>query len=92
MWLHRYLPVVALPLPGFTQPYETYHPNPCTFDDSRFFCLAEHCDAVANMMERHFCTHPLIPGYSAPTPEGIKAWAMGELVLTWAVGTVGTQW
>ena len=30
------------------------------------------------MMERHFCAHPLIPGYSAPTPEGIKAWAVKQ--------------
>ena len=30
------------------------------------------------MMERHLCAHPLIPGYSAPTPEGIKAWAVKQ--------------
>jgi hypothetical protein len=29
-------------------------------------------------MEWHFCAHPLIPGYSAPTPEGIKAWAVKQ--------------
>jgi len=31
------------------------------------------------MMERHFCAHPLIPGYSAPTPEGIKSWAVKQM-------------
>jgi hypothetical protein len=43
------------------------------------FCPMEHCDTVINMMEHHFCTHPLIPGYSAPTPEGIKAWAVKQM-------------
>lgn len=43
------------------------------------FCPLEHRDAVVNMMERHFCAHPLIPGYSAPTPEGIKAWAVKQI-------------
>ena len=31
------------------------------------------------MMEHHFCAHPLIPGYSALTPEGIKAWAVKQI-------------
>jgi hypothetical protein len=44
----------------------------------RTFCPVEHRDAVIEMMERHFCMHPLIPGYSAPTPEGIKAWAVKQ--------------
>jgi len=43
------------------------------------FCPLEHRDAVVNMMERHFCAHPLILGYSAPTPEGIKAWAVKQI-------------
>lgn len=42
------------------------------------FCPLEHCDTIVKMMERHFCAHPLIPGYSAPTPEGIKAWAVKQ--------------
>ncbi|KAN0136763.1 hypothetical protein V8E53_005533, partial [Lactarius tabidus] len=43
------------------------------------FCPLEHCDTVVDMMERHFCVHPLIPRYSAPMPEGIKAWAVKQL-------------
>jgi adenylate cyclase len=31
------------------------------------------------MMEQHYCAHPLIPGYSAPTPAGIKEWAVKEI-------------
>jgi hypothetical protein len=42
------------------------------------FCLIEHCNTVVEMMEQHFCTHPLIPGYSTPTPKGIKAWAVKQ--------------
>ena len=37
------------------------------------FCPLEYCDAIVDMMEWHFCAHPFIPEYSAPTPEGIKA-------------------
>ena len=52
--------------------------NEETTTGRRTFCLFEHQDAIVEMMERHFCTHPLIPGYSAPTPEGIKAWAVKQ--------------
>ena len=45
----------------------------------RTFCPMEHCDSIIDMMERHLCAHPLIPGYSAPTPEGIKAWAVKQM-------------
>ena len=47
-------------------------------DGRHTFCLLEHRDTVVKMMERHFCVHPLIPGYSALTPEGIKAWAVKQ--------------
>jgi hypothetical protein len=45
----------------------------------RTFCPLELRDTVIGMMERHFCAHPLIPGYSAPSPEGIKAWAVKQI-------------
>ena len=45
----------------------------------RTFCPIEHREAVVEMMERHFCAHPLIPGYSSPTPEGIKSWAVKQV-------------
>ena len=45
----------------------------------RIFCPLEHRDTIVAMIERHFCAHPLIPGYSAPTPEGIKAWAVKQI-------------
>jgi len=43
------------------------------------FCPLELCCSVVDLMERHLCAHPLIPGYSAPTPEGIKAWAVKQM-------------
>lgn len=30
----------------------------------RVFCGEEYRDAILTMMERHFCAHPRIPGYS----------------------------
>jgi hypothetical protein len=29
-----------------------------------------------NMMERHYCAHPVIPGYPTPDPRAIKRWAV----------------
>ena len=40
------------------------------------FCAEEHCQPIIDMVERHFCAHPLIPGYSHPTPTGIRKWAV----------------
>jgi hypothetical protein len=48
-------------------------------NERRTFCPIEQHTAVIDMMERHFCAHPLIPGYSAPTPESIKAWAVKQM-------------
>ncbi|KIJ27082.1 hypothetical protein M422DRAFT_271770 [Sphaerobolus stellatus SS14] len=36
-------------------------------------------DLIINMMEHHFCAHLLIPGFSAPTSEGIRYWAVKEM-------------
>jgi hypothetical protein len=45
----------------------------------RIFCPDEHRKPIELMMERHLCAHPLIPGYSAPTPEGIREWAVKSM-------------
>jgi len=37
----------------------------------RTFCPMIHRDTIINMMEKHYCAHPLIPGYAPPSPEGI---------------------
>ena len=28
------------------------------------------------MLEKHYCAHPLIPGYGPPSTEGIRKWAV----------------
>ena len=43
------------------------------------FCSLEFCTDIVDMMEWHLCTHPLIPGYSTPSPEGIKEWAVKQM-------------
>lgn len=50
-----------------------------TTPERRTFCPIEYRDHVVDMMERHFCAHPLIPGFSAPTPDGIKIWAVKQI-------------
>jgi hypothetical protein len=41
-------------------------------DERRTFCLLEHRQPIIDSIEVHLCAHPLIPGYSAPTKEGIQ--------------------
>ncbi|KAF7799214.1 hypothetical protein EIP86_010446 [Pleurotus ostreatoroseus] len=52
-------------------------------DDSttgrRTFCAEEFRQPIVDMMERHFCAHPLIPGYSHPSPAGIRHWAVQQM-------------
>lgn len=43
------------------------------------FSPAIYCDAIVKMMEKHYCTHPLIPGYGHPNAEGIKHWAVQSM-------------
>jgi len=43
------------------------------------FCPALYRDSIVNMMEKHYCTHPLIPGYARPHAIGIKQWAVQSM-------------
>lgn len=54
-------------------------PNLQRTRSTRIFCPEEHRKPIEIMMERHLCAHSLIPGYSAPTPEGIRAWAVKSM-------------
>jgi hypothetical protein len=45
----------------------------------RTFCAVEFRQPIIDIMERHYNAHPLIPGYSAPTPEGIREWAVKQM-------------
>lgn len=49
------------------------------YPSRRTFCPSELRANIVDMMERHFCAHPLIPGYSAPSPDGIKEWAVKKM-------------
>ena len=43
------------------------------------FCPAKLHDSVITQVESHLCVHPLIPGYSALTPAGIREWAVKQM-------------
>jgi hypothetical protein len=43
------------------------------------FCPAEFRDAIIEMMEKHLCAHPSIPGKSHPSAEGIREWAVRQI-------------
>ncbi|KAG0693971.1 hypothetical protein DFH29DRAFT_792377, partial [Suillus ampliporus] len=45
----------------------------------RTFCPSELRKHVIEMMEQHFCAHPLIPGYSHPSAAGIRQWAVRQM-------------
>ena len=45
----------------------------------RTFCPIDNREPIINMIERHYCTHPLIPGYAAPDPISIKRWAVQQM-------------
>lgn len=47
--------------------------------EQQTFCPLDLRDPIIKLIEAHFCAHPLIPGYSAPTPEGIRAWAVKQM-------------
>lgn len=47
----------------------------------RTFCSTLYRDTIITMMEKHFCAHPLIPGYAPPSREGIRRWAVQQMYL-----------
>lgn len=50
-----------------------------TNQTKRTFCPTRFRDPIINMMERHFCAHPLLPGSAHPSAEGIKRWAVTQM-------------
>ena len=38
----------------------------------RTFCPTDDREPIINMIEQHYCAHPVIPGYAAPDPVSIK--------------------
>ncbi|EGN95258.1 hypothetical protein SERLA73DRAFT_162751 [Serpula lacrymans var. lacrymans S7.3] len=47
--------------------------------EKRTFCPKNHREKIIDMMERYFCAHPLIPGYSHPSRRGICDWAVKQM-------------
>lgn len=44
----------------------------------RTFCPLEYRQSIVDMLERHYCAHPAIPGYAAPNPTAIRRWAVKQ--------------
>ena len=68
---------ITLPARG-NNPDVNLHSSPETVT-TRTFCPLEHRDTIIMIMERHFCAHPLIPGYSHPSAQGIREWAVKQI-------------
>jgi hypothetical protein len=47
--------------------------------ERRAFCPEEYRKSIVEMMEKHYCAHPLIPGYAPPSAEGIRLWAVKQM-------------
>ena len=45
----------------------------------RQFCPPDLREAVIELIKKHFCAHPLIPGYSAPDPLSIRHWVVKRI-------------
>jgi hypothetical protein len=58
---------------------ETSESEPEEKDVGRTFCPLDNRQPIIDMMETHYCAHPLIPGYSHPSAEGINYWAVKEM-------------
>ena len=48
-------------------------------NEQHIFCPAAYQETIINMMERHYCTHPMIPGYAALDASAIKLWAVKQM-------------
>jgi len=47
--------------------------------DRHTFCSPLYRDSIVNMMERHYCAHPSIPGSCPPDAKLIKRWAVQRM-------------
>jgi hypothetical protein len=58
----------------------------------RTFCQVEFRQSIIDLMENHFCAHPLIPGYARPTAAGIREWAVRQMFTFCAVNDLREVW
>ncbi|KAJ7498364.1 hypothetical protein B0H11DRAFT_2226000 [Mycena galericulata] len=71
------IPMASMPSEPEDPPSSASDPDEAT--TRRTFCPLECRDSIVNMMEHHFCAHPLLPGYSHPSREGIRVWAVKQM-------------
>ncbi|KAJ7436299.1 hypothetical protein B0H11DRAFT_1754960 [Mycena galericulata] len=71
-------PSLTIKLPARTQANAVNTAEP-SHSETRVFCPPDLRKNIINMMETHFCAHPLIPGYAPPNPAGIKRWAVKQM-------------
>ncbi|KAJ7789309.1 hypothetical protein B0H14DRAFT_2944863 [Mycena olivaceomarginata] len=77
---------------GRKRPKENDHDSAASSDDGsdgenedqvkntkRTFCPSRYRDPIVNMLEKHYCAHPQLPGYAPPNPEGIRRWAVMQM-------------
>ncbi|KIK55056.1 hypothetical protein GYMLUDRAFT_133009, partial [Collybiopsis luxurians FD-317 M1] len=50
-------------------------------DEQHAFCPDIHREKIIQMMVNHLNAHPMIPGYSVPTRDRIRYWAVKEMYL-----------
>lgn len=76
--------VIRIPAPqvsseGKTEEIEDVSDEETSTNPQHTFCPQLYRDKIITMMERHYCAHPLIPGYAAPSRDGIRRWAVQQM-------------
>jgi hypothetical protein len=67
-------------IPPKPSPVDCSDPEPFENDSGRrTFCPSEYREGIYQLVDSHLHAHPLIPGYSAPTQEGIREWAVKQM-------------
>lgn len=54
-------------------------PGDTSTEEWHTFCPIQDREGIVSLVENHLNTHPLIPGYAAPTPQGIQEWAVKQM-------------
>lgn len=75
-------PIILLPPKAPTPASSTQMPlpdQPTIISSRRSFCIKEHREPILEMVNHHYCAHPLIPGYAKPTKEAIRHWAVKQI-------------
>ena len=66
-------------LPVLSTPDDKSNPADEPDVSVRQFCPERYRDTILELIEKHFCAHPLIPGYCPPNPMDIRKWAVRQM-------------